>query len=197
MLWVLYTSLDFPLRDPIVRLRFCHDESHLVETASKSRGQKRHDARQIRLRQAEGDEMFKRLEVALEQLWFKAKADLGKEKPKDLGMSWQNICLTSGKKSLQFTIGKREFAVQTCSQNQVSWTWYLWWWSQLRCSWAGGHPTTTCQSGALWQTMGIWICRAQLWTVPNWWSAYFLAGMANSTDCFWDLFTKLLVLAGR
>lgn len=56
----------------------------------------------------------------------------------------------------------------------MSWTWYLWWWSQLRFSWAVGYPTTTCQSGALWQTMGVWICRAQLWTVPNWWSAYFL-----------------------
>ena len=86
MLWVLYTSLDFPLRDLILRLRFCHHPTHLV--ASKSRGQKRRDARQIRLRQEEGDEMFGCLEVALEQLWFKAKlgrADLGKEKPKDSG----------------------------------------------------------------------------------------------------------------
>ena len=56
--------------------------------ASKSRGQKRRDARQIRLRQAEGDDMFHRLEVAVEQLWFEAPGNSG---PPIWGWDWQNI----------------------------------------------------------------------------------------------------------
>ena len=182
-----------PKWDPILHLRYCHHESHLVETASKSRGQKRRDARQIRLRQEEGDEMFKCLEVALEQLWFKAelgKADLGKEKPKDLGMSWQNICLTSGKKKPP--VHHKQKGI--CSSNMFKKS------SELDLVPVMMIPVAFLMGcGIPHHHLSIWsiktnhgrlnlpcptLNRTQLMIC-------IFSGMASSTDCFWYLFTRL------